>query len=41
MFEIRMGVPEMKDFWDDLNDKVSDNTATKNEIRQYKNSKRR
>lgn len=40
MFEIRMGVPEMKGFWDDLSKKVSDNTATKNEIRQYKKLKK-
>ena len=36
MFDIYFGVPEMKDFWNSLNEKVESNTATKDEIRFYK-----
>ncbi len=35
-FQIRMGIPEMKDFWDNLRYKVKNNTATKEEEKQYK-----
>ncbi len=31
MFKIRMGVPEMKEFWDELEKKIKGNTAKKNE----------
>ncbi len=35
MFNIRMGIPEMKDFWDDLTKRVEDGTANKNEIKKF------
>lgn len=31
MFNIRMGIPEMKEFWDSITKKIKENTATKNE----------
>lgn len=36
MFEIHMGVPEMKQFWSDLQNKVKTGNAKKNEIKKYK-----
>lgn len=36
MFEIHMGVPEMKAFWDELCRKNKDDSATKNEQTLYK-----
>ncbi len=36
MFKIHMGVPEMKDFWDSLKEKVKTGKASKNEERLYK-----
>lgn len=36
MFNIRMGIPEMKEFWDDLEKKIKDNTASKKEITLFK-----
>lgn len=30
-----MGIPEMKDFWDDLAKRVEDGTANKNEIKKF------
>ena len=36
MFNIRMGIPEMKKFWEDLEKKVNDSTAKKNEIALFK-----
>ena len=35
MFNIRMGIPEMKDFWDDLTKRVEDGSANKNEIKKF------
>lgn len=29
MFNIRMGIPEMKEFWDDLEKKIKNNVASK------------
>ncbi len=37
MFKIRMGIPEMKDFWDNLKRKNEDGTANKNEVIQFRN----
>ena len=36
MFTIRMGIPEMEEFWDDLEAKVDSGTASKTEITLYK-----
>lgn len=36
MFEIHMGIPEMKEFWDSLSNKVETNTASKTEEKLYK-----
>ena len=36
MFKIRMGIPEMSGFWDDLKKKVEYNKADKNEVSQFK-----
>ena len=36
MFKIHMGVPEMKELWDDLKEKVKNGTATKDEKKLYK-----
>ena len=36
MFKIRMGIPEMKDFWDNLKRKNEDGTANKNEVIQFR-----
>ena len=36
MFDIRMGVPEMEAFWNDLRQKIHAGTATKNETQLYK-----
>ena len=35
MFKIRMGIPEMQNFWDNLKKKVDNGTANKNEVTQY------
>ncbi len=35
MFKIRMGLPEMRDFWDDLEKKIKDGTAKKDEVKLY------
>ena len=35
MFTIYMGVPEMDQFWEDLSEKISSGTATKDENRLY------
>ena len=35
MFNIRLGIPEMKEFWDSLKKKVKDNSATKDEKALY------
>lgn len=36
MFKIRMGIPEMKAFWSELETKVEAGLASKNEVRTYK-----
>ena len=36
MYSIVMGIPEMKEFWDDLCSKINDGSANKNEIVLYK-----
>ena len=36
MFNIRMGIPEMKEFWDNLKRKVKNRNASKNEIELFK-----
>lgn len=36
MFDIYFGVPEIRDFWIELNDKISNGTASKIEIKLYK-----
>ena len=36
MFTIRMGIPEMEEFWDGLEAKVESGTASKTEITLYK-----
>ena len=36
MFKIRMGIPEMKSFWDDLLKKCTENTANKDEQLLFK-----
>ena len=35
MFNIRLGIPEMKEFWDSLKKKVKENSATKDEESLY------
>lgn len=35
MFKIRMGIPEMQDFWDDLKKRVESGTASKTEEAKY------
>ena len=35
MFVIRMGVPEMDKFWNDLTEKVTSGKASKGEVKQY------
>ena len=30
-----MGLPEMRDFWDDLEKKIKDGTAKKDEVKLY------
>ena len=35
-YKIHMGVPEMEDFWNNLKNKVKNNTATKKEEKEYK-----
>lgn len=34
-FEIRLGVPEMNDFWDKISSKVNDGTASNEETRLF------
>lgn len=34
-FEIRLGVPEMSDFWDKISSKVNDGTASNEETRLF------
>jgi len=36
MFTIRMGIPEMRDLWDELKTKAGSDTASRNELRLYK-----
>ena len=36
MFNMRMGIPEMKNFWEALETKIKDHTAKKNEIALFK-----
>ena len=36
MFEIRFGIPEMLNLWNDLNSKIKSNTASKDEIKFHK-----
>ena len=36
MYKIRMGVPEMRDFWSDLKERVSSGTANKNDVKLHK-----
>lgn len=36
MFTIRMGIPEMEEFWDGLEAKIDSETASKTEITLYK-----
>ena len=36
MFDITMGVPEMKEFWDDLKKRVKDERASKSDKKLYK-----
>ena len=36
MFNIRMGVPEMSEFWENLEKSVSDGTASKDDEKLYK-----
>lgn len=35
-YKIRMGVPEMEQFWEDLKNKVNNNIASKQETKLYK-----
>ncbi len=35
MFNIRLGIPEMKEFWDSLKKKVKEKTASKDEVLLY------
>lgn len=34
-FEIRLGIPEMENIWNELNNKVSSGSANKNEVKLY------
>lgn len=36
MFDIKMGIPEMKEFWEGLKEKIISNTATIVEVKLYK-----
>ena len=36
MYKIKLGVPEMKNFWDNLSSKIKNNTANKEDEKQYK-----
>ena len=36
MFNMRMGIPEMKELWESLETKIKDHTAKKNEIALFK-----
>lgn len=36
MYDIRLGIPEVKKYWDDLKEKVDNKKATKTEIIKYK-----
>ena len=36
MFLIRFGIPEMYNLWNNLTEKITNNTATKDEIKFYK-----
>ena len=36
MFQIHMGVPEMKEFWDALSDRIRNKTASKKDVRLYR-----
>ena len=36
MFTIRMGIPEMEEFWEELETKADTGIATKDEIKLYK-----
>lgn len=36
MFEIKLGIPEVYDFWNELKEKVNNNTANKDEVAKYK-----
>lgn len=36
MYKILLGIPEVKEFWDSLKEKVDSNNATKNEVTLYK-----
>ena len=36
MYKIKLGVPEMKKFWDTLSLKIKNKTANKDEEKQYK-----
>lgn len=35
MYKIKLGVPEMKNFWDNLSSKIKNNTANKEDEKQY------
>lgn len=35
MFTVRMGIPEMEEFWNDLEEKVEKGTASKDDVKQY------
>ncbi len=36
MFDIKMGIPEMEEFWEGLKEKIISNTATTVEVKLYK-----
>lgn len=36
MFEIRLGIPEIEDYWNLLKNKINTNTANRSEIMYYK-----
>ena len=36
MFTIRMGIPEMEEFWEQLEEKVESGTASKDEVKLHK-----
>ena len=40
MFNIRMGVPEMKQFWDNLEQKIKAKSASKKDLSKVKRAKR-